>query len=168
MPPNVVGLWSLLSAVILAACQSSAKPLTSEPAYLRSSGIDREALSVELWADKTTVSPGDTVRFVMVARNAGNDRIQVGVQCGPAMDVRMRGPSGQSVSVLHAQFENAPIRVIFTCELGAHHFAEARDSLIDRLWWTAPRERGQYIAVAGGRGDEGLDDLSAPISIRVF
>jgi hypothetical protein len=137
------------------------------PEYLRSSSVDREDISIALRADRTTVKPGDTVRFTLVARNAGSTRIQVGVQCGPAMDIRISKPTGGVASVLNAQFQDSKVPVAFTCELGPYHFAESRDSLLNRLWWRAPAVRGVYVAIAGGRGQRGLDDVSAPLSIHV-
>jgi hypothetical protein len=137
------------------------------PEYLRSSGVDREDISIAVRADRTTVEPGDTVRFTLVARNAGSTRIQVGVQCGPAMDIRMSKPTGGVVSVLNAQFQDSKVPVAFTCELGPYHFAEPRDSLLNRLWWKAPALRGAYVAIAGARGQRGLDDVSAPLPIHV-
>ena len=157
-----MGLWGLVGA-----CRPSAPMPSSDPEALRSSGLDRPAVSIEVRADKRAVSAGDTVRFVLVARNSSAERLQVGVQCGPAMDIRMRGPTGSSVSVLHEQFKDSPVTVAFTCELGSYHFAEGRDSLINRLWWKAPRHRGEYLAVAGARGEQGLDDVSPPLTIRV-
>jgi hypothetical protein len=129
--------------------------------------MDRPDISIALLADKTTVAPGDTVRFRLVARNAGSTRIQVGVQCGPAMDIRISNPKGAMVSVLNAQFQDEKIPVAFTCELGPYHFAESRDSLVNHLWWKAPGLRGKYVAVAGARGRSGLDDVSQPRWITV-
>ena len=74
---------------------------------------------------------------------------------------------GGAISVLNAQFQDARIPVAFTCELGPYHFAEARDTLLNHLWWKAPTLRGEYVAVAGARGAKGLDDVSAPLSIKV-
>jgi len=137
------------------------------PRHLRSSGIDRADISIGMRADRSVVVPGDTVRFTLVARNTGNTRLQVGVQCGPAMDIRILKPAGGALSVLNSQFEDSKIPVAFTCELGPYHFADARDSLLNRLWWRAPAIRGEYVAVAGARGRNGLDDVSAPLSIQV-
>jgi hypothetical protein len=137
------------------------------PQYLRSSGVDRDDLSIAIRADRTTVEPGDTVRFTLGARNAGSTRIQVGVQCGPAMDIRISKPTGGVVSVLNAQFQDSKVPVAFTCVLAPYHFAEARDSLLNRLWWKAPAPRGAYVAIAGARSQRGLDDVSAPLSIHV-
>ena len=83
------------------------------------------------------------------------------------MDIRLSKPTGGVVSVLNAQFEDSKIPVVFTCERGPYHFAEARDSLLNRLWWKAPPARGEYVAVAGARGAKGLDDVSMPVSIQV-
>jgi hypothetical protein len=135
--------------------------------YLRSSGLDRPDISIEMRADRTSVVPGDTVRFTLIARNVGSTRVQVGAQCGPAMDIRISPPTGAAVSVLNAQFQDEKIPVAFTCELAPYHFAEPRDSLLNRLWWKASTIRGVYVAVAGARGAIGLDDVSAPLSIRV-
>lgn len=165
-----------LTLLALAACRTR-QPARLDPAlatqdstipnFLRSSGIDRTDLDIEMRADRTIVVPGDTVRFTLVARNAGSTRIQVGVQCGPSMDIRISDPAGAAVSVLNARFQDDKRRRAFTCELGRYHFAEPRDSLLNRLWWRAPPVRGVYVAVAGARGANGLDDVSAPLSIRV-
>lgn len=166
-------------AIMLALVSCHARPVPREgppvaiaqdsttPQYVRSSGIDRPDIYVALRADKMTVVPGDTVRLTLVARNAGSTRIQVGVQCGPAMDIRMANPKGGAVSVLNAQFQDEKIPIAFTCELAPYHFAESRDSLMNRLWWKAPSLRGKYVAVAGARGVNGLDDVSTPLTITV-
>jgi hypothetical protein len=83
------------------------------------------------------------------------------------MDIRMRNPRGGVVSVLNAQFQDEQIPIAFTCELGPYHFAESRDSLLNRLWWKAPSLRGKYIAEAGARGAHGLDDVSPPLVLTV-
>jgi hypothetical protein len=83
------------------------------------------------------------------------------------MDIRISNPKGGIVSVLNAQFQDEKFPVVFTCELGPYHFAESRDSLLNRLWWKAPTLRGYYVAVAGARGTNGLDDVSTPLSIIV-
>jgi hypothetical protein len=167
---------ALLVLLAVASCQKRQSPppnpaLATQdstiPQYLRSTRIDRPDLYIELRADRMIVVPGDTVRFTLVARNAGSTRIQVGVECGPAMDIRISKPTGGVASVLNAQFQGAKTPVAFTCELGPYHFAEARDSLVNRLWWKAPTIRGKYVAVAGARGGSGLDDISAPLSIQV-
>ena len=175
---NRVLRFTLPVLVASASCQTSpssqdepaiaiAPQDSTIPEYLRSSGVDREDISIAVRADRTTVEPGDTVRFTLVARNAGSTRVQVGVQCGPAMDIRISKPTGGVVSVLNAQFQDSKVPVAFTCELGPYHFAEGRDSLLNRLWWKAPALRGAYVAVAGARGRRGLDDASAPLSIHV-
>jgi hypothetical protein len=176
---NPTRLRIILPALLaLASCQTHQSPEQDPPLaiagqdsliprYLRSSGIDRADISIAMRADRTIVVPGDTVRFTLFARNTGNTRVQVGVQCGPAMDIRISKPAGGALSVLNAQFQDSKFPVVFTCELGPYHFAEARDSLLNRLWWKAPAIRGEYVAVAGARGANGLDDLSAPLSIRV-
>ena len=156
-----------LTLLVMGCGGNPSGPIGAVPEYLRSSGIDRAELSIAIRADRTSAAPGDTVRFTLVARNASHTRIQVGVQCGPAMDIRMSKPTGDVSSVLYAQFEDSPVPVAFTCELGPYHFAEARDSLVNRLWWKAPAATGVYVAVAGARGGKGLDDVSTPISIQV-
>lgn len=161
----------IILAAPLALGSCSSHPAASQDSTifqnLRSSGIDRADLSIQIRADRTTVVPGDTIRFTLIARNTGPTRIQVGVQCGPAMDIRMSEPSGGVISVLNAQFQNSEVPVAFTCELGPYHFAEPTDSLLNLLWWKAPATRGEYTAVAGARGPNGLDDVSAPLSIKV-
>jgi hypothetical protein len=161
-------LPSLVVAFALSCRSSALPPLDSVPQYLRSSGVDRPAISIDIRADKPAVNAGDTIHFVLIARNASAERVQIGVQCGPAMDIRMDGPRGRTVSVLNTQFEDEKLTVAFTCELGPYHFADARDSLINRLWWKAPRQPGEYTAVAGARGEQGLDDVSTPLTVRVF
>lgn len=171
-------LGSTLSVILTMSCQTAKAPdrhSTSGAAlqdsaiapYLRSSGVDRPDIYIELRADKTSAVAADTVHFTLVARNVGPTRIQVGVQCGPAMDIRMSTPARAALSVLNAQFQDSPYPVAFTCELGPYHFANPHDSLVNRLWWKAPALRGEYMAVAGARGSKGLDDVSAPLAIHV-
>jgi len=149
---------SAIAILALLTCGACSFPFDS------SARDGREGLTIRLSAAPVTVAPGDTVRFRAVAHNATAQRIQVGVQCGPSMDVRLTTPGGQAVSVLHTMI--GP-NGAFTCELGPHHFAPPRDSLVNQLVWRAPDQRGTYRAVAGARGSSGLQDLSAEITIIV-
>jgi len=168
----------VLLFVALGACQARQSrsqdpnvaaviPDSAVPLYLKSSGVDRASLYIELRTDRIVAAPGDTVYFTVVARNSSDARIQIGRSCGPAMDIRISKPTGGVLSVVNSQFQDERFDVEFNCELGPYHFAEARDSLVNRLWWKAPTVRGHYVAVAGGRGGRGLDDVSTPLSIQV-
>ena len=75
-------LATSLSVILAISCQTpKAPPPNSAPVaatqdsaiapYLRSSGIDRPDIYIELRADNTSPVPGDTVHFTLVARNIG-------------------------------------------------------------------------------------------------
>jgi hypothetical protein len=156
---------------LCAAACSSATDSPVDAAFIDyiNNGVDRPEITITLTADPTVVSGGDTVLLVARAHNSSNQRVQIGVQCGPAMDVLIREPSTSVTSAL--QLMVGP-NGAFTCELAPYHFAEAHDSLTNRLWWVAPARPGEYLARAGARGSRGaegrgFDDMSAPVTIVV-
>ena len=164
---------AFLAPLALAACMGSSVTDTSRDMAsgdVEYAGIDRREITIRLQVQPDVVPPGDTVRLVVRAYNSSGSRIQVGHGCGPTMDVRIRSPNGDVNSVLQLM---VPPNGAFTCELGPYHFAEAHDSLTERLWWVAPGAPGEYVARAGARGSvvrnnvRTFDDVSEPIHIRV-
>lgn len=138
----------------------------SAPPSLRSAGIDRPELRIDLEAARTSLDVGDSIELVAVARNSSAASVQVGRSCGPAMDVCITAPTGQTASAIWLRIAD-PSHAALTCELGPYHFAAANDSLINRYWWKAPAFRGEYVAVAGARFNEGLADESSMRTITV-
>jgi hypothetical protein len=137
-------------AATLAACSDLAGPL----------GRVRVAVT----ADRTVVARGDTVRFTASATNPTADRIQIGRECGPALDVQVAGPGGKRRSVLADLLGS---KGAFTCELGEYHFADPGETETLHLAWVAPVRPGAYIARAGLRRGGGLRTVSAPIRLTV-
>lgn len=80
------------------------------------------ALRMVLHADRTVVSPGETVHLRAVTHNSSADTLGVGGECGPSMDVWMISPSGDTASVLHQMVRQTvggdDAIVAFTCEGG--------------------------------------------------
>jgi hypothetical protein len=143
----------LLCAIALVGCARA------DPAAPPLPGIE-----ITLQALPLSVRSGDTVSFAAVAHNRTSERIQVGHECGPAMDVFVTAPNGATVSVL---LSSLPPNGAFTCELGPYHFADAFDSLTNRYSWVAPARAGRYRAFAGARMNAGLSTPSRPLFITV-
>jgi hypothetical protein len=164
---------SVLLGMAVGACrQPERAPESGQPAPLAAAeprfpaAVRRPGLTITLMASPTTAAPGDTVRLTAVAHNATAEPIVVGVQCGPSMDVQVTSAAGEATSVLRAM--TAEPKGFFTCEFDPrYHLVRPRDSLTTRLWWRAPSARGEYVAVAGARGEADLRDLSAPVRIVV-
>ena len=143
----------LLCVIALVGCARA------DPAAPRLPGIE-----IALQASPVSVRSGDTVSFAAVAHNRTSERIQIGHQCGPSMDVFVTTPDGTTLSVL---LSSLPPNGAFTCELGPYHFADAHDSLTNRYKWVAPARTGPYRAIAGARMNAGLSTASAPVFITV-
>ncbi|MBV9880675.1 MAG: hypothetical protein JO180_09275 [Gemmatirosa sp.] len=121
-------------------------------------------VTVVLSPAPSTVAPGDTIRLVATARNATRQRIQIGLQCGPPMDVSIATPDGRRRSVLADLLGG---NGAFTCELGPYHFVEPDSTRATAVAWVVPSTRGEYVAVAGLRRADGLGNLSEPIRFQV-
>jgi hypothetical protein len=160
-------LASLL--LFTSACSATDDPIHPRVADFISSGVDRPEIRMTIAAEPRLVSGGDTVRLIARAYNSSSRRIQIGIKCGPALDVLIRTPTGRVISALDAM--SGP-NAMFTCELSPFHFVEPRDSLIHRMWWVAPARSGKYMAVAGARGRgyhnaHNLDEVSSAVSVVV-
>jgi hypothetical protein len=121
-------------------------------------------LVLQVRAGRASAAPGDTVRLFAVARNLSHGPLDVGGACGPAMDVSIRAPAGDSVLVLNQMVGGD---AVFDCMGHPEYTLAPGDSLVERLWWRAPRVRGEYTAVAHSRRYGGVRPTSAPLRITV-
>lgn len=119
---------------------------------------------VVLQADRETVAPGESVRFVAEARNPSDARIRIGDECGPPLDVLVTLPGGASHSVAAATMGADGA---FTCGGNSRHVVEPGDSSVVTLQWVAPQQRGEYLARAGVRGSTGFSHMSDPVRLVV-
>ena len=129
--------------------------------FLTSEHVD--GVPVTLAVTAPSVQTGDTVRLVVTVRNATPRLLQIGVQCGPALDVLIGTPEGRVRSAL-ADVTNGGY---FTCELGSQHFLAADSVRVASMAWVAPATRGVYTAVAGLRRSAGLGNPSAAVRFTV-
>lgn len=139
---------------------SSAASVTPAPA------ISREQLAgitLSVVAEPAVVSPGDTVRLITVARNATQQRVQIGIACGPSMDVLVTTPTGGKRSALSDIVKNG----VFICPLLPEHFVDAGSTRQQTLAWVAPNVRGTYRAAGALRRSDGLGNLSAQVTFEV-
>jgi hypothetical protein len=144
----------------MASCElSPASPLVPGQTSERVRGV-----SLTLEADPATAAPGETVHLTATAHNSTDELIQIGVLCGPAMDVLITTPGGERRSAL---WDLLGPDAAFTCELGPHHFVEPKSTRVARIEWVAGWSEGDYVAIAGLRREKGLGNLSAPVVIRV-
>ncbi len=157
----------VVSIFVLGACSDARQPSApdAEAAYeVRLASERVPGISVALRADRTTLAPGETIHFTAVARNSTSTRVQIGVQCGPAMDVIVSTGRGQLRSVV---LDNIGKDGAFTCELGPQHFVEANSTHEMLIGWTAPTIRGEYAASGGLRRSNGVGNLSTPVTVTV-
>jgi hypothetical protein len=145
------------AAVIGAACGSG----TPTDPGLAESRSQLDGITVRVAPSAATVAPGDSIAFVVTIENATDTLVQVGEQCGPAVDVVVTPSLSGSPSVLSSG------RAVFTCELGPQHFVASRTTRTVSLTWRAPGQRGDYSARAGLRRSDGLSNLSAVVRITV-
>ena len=167
-------LARIASCLLVVSCNQAAAPEVPDPGPTpvpASAAPDlvrsRETVAgvrVELTVSPGIVAPGDTVRLVATARNATRERLQIGIQCGPPMDISLATPTGQRRSALKDLLGG---NGVFTCELGPQHFVEPEGTQITRIAWIAPSTRGEYVAVAGLRRGDGLGNVSEPIRFQV-
>jgi hypothetical protein len=122
------------------------------------------AVTVTLSADRAVVRPGEIVELTAAATNTGATRIQLGVQCGPTMDVAITTPDAGERSAIADWFGPS---VAFPCILTSDAFAEPGQTRTVRLLWVAPTVGGTYVAAAGLRRGDGLGNLSDPVRLEV-
>jgi hypothetical protein len=122
------------------------------------------AITVGLLVDRATAAPGDTVVFTASATNGGGQRVQIGVACGPSLDVAVLTPARAERSALA---DLVGPNGGFTCPLLESHFADPGETEAVRIRWRVPAERGTYTAVAGLRRGDGLGNVSVPVTLSV-
>jgi hypothetical protein len=120
-----------------------------------------EELVLSTVMEPAAVSAGDSVRFTAEAFNPTDERVQVGRECGPAMDVVVTTPEGTTISTLLEMVGNGA----FTCELGPHHFADPGETERVVTRWQVPAVSGEYEAVTVLRRPEFV--RSAPLRFTV-
>jgi hypothetical protein len=147
-----------LFALLLTACSND--PLGWFPGF---TDVTVPGVSVTLAAQPVLVSRGDTVHFRTRATNATSETIQIGVECGPSMDVALIADDGSTRSALADILGS---HGAFTCELAPHHFVDPHSTREQIIRWPAVA-RGDYMAVAGLRRSEGLANPSSPVRIIV-
>jgi hypothetical protein len=156
----------LCSACLIGGSASRRRAQIYQPTDLSREQV--EGVTISLMAAPTTAVPGDTFRFTASAYNASSQNIQLGIQCGPPLDVTITQPDGTKLSVLVEQFTGAGGRAAFNCGLAeAVHFAFPGEVKTNYLEWRVPTQRGEYVAMAGLRRADGLSNLSAPVHLLV-
>lgn len=120
-------------------------------------------IEVTVMADRATAALGDTITFAAAVTNRGNTRVQVGLNCGPSLDVVLAAREGLELSVLHTFVQSnggAP------CPSTEEHFADPGETETLHLKWRASA-RGTFTARAGLRRSAGIGNLSMPITVVV-
>ncbi len=154
---------SVLAVVALLGCAPTSGTEAGGRALARSAE-SLPTITVTLTADRTVVTPGEIVEFTATATNRGTAPVQIGVQCGPSMDVAIAPPAGKGRSALADQLGS---NGAFTCPLLPEHFVEPGQTQTLRISWLVPATRGTYTAVAGLRRGDGLGNLSTPVQLVV-
>lgn len=154
------------AALVAAACTAVLGPEVESmtAAWLRLSTETVAGVSVALHVADTIVAAGDSVLFIATATNTTGRRVQIGTACGPSFDVQVTEPDGDTRSVLRDLVSGD---AAFVCVLLAEHFVPAKATRALPLRWPAPARAGTYSARAGLRRDDGLANLSAPVTFRV-
>ena len=146
---------TLAIAASLAACDQP--PPTQQP-------IHANPVLVELETLPRSASPGDTLVFVATAYNSDPVARRISGKCGPALDVAVRFPNQNLVSMAVLQLGLDPNQV---CEPGADQYVPARGTLQVEYRLVVPELRGTYFAWAGARGQHSLDYTSSANRIEV-
>ena len=145
----------LAIAASLAACDQP--PPTQQP-------IHANPVRVELETLPRSASPGDTLVFVATAYNSDPVARRISARCGPALDVQVRFPNQQVVSMVMLQHDLDPNQA---CESGADQYVPARGTLRVEYRLEVPELLGTYFAWAGARGQYSLDFTSSANRIEV-
>lgn len=119
---------------------------------------------VTLTLGRSVVTSGDTIEFIATATNTGLQRVRIGVQCGPALDVAIRLPGGGERSALTDLLGS---NGAFICPLTESHFADPGETETVRIRWRVPSAPGTYSAVSGLRRADGLGNVSEPVVLTV-
>lgn len=159
---RVARLVGLLLCV--AACGDAVTALQHYGARLPRAATPLPGVEVTLQASATTVRAGDSVYFAVTATNRSAVRVQLGIACGPMMDVAVAAPTGQEQSAVIGDRTN----VAFPCPLPSNYFADPGESRTIQIGWRAPHYAGRYEARGGLRRGDGLGNESVmlPITVR--
>lgn len=156
-------LYALIASTL--ACGTGTEPAPPDPG-LRVTRSRDTLLTVQ-----TTVSvriavlnAGDSTELVLQATNTGQQRVQIGVACGPSLDAVVQYPSSAEQSALLTFVGPAGA---FPCALLPSHFADPGQTQTERIPWKAPSIRGVYYLRAGLRRGDGLGNVSAPVAVTV-
>jgi hypothetical protein len=144
-----------LTLLIVVACHE----VTGPRELLPRASQTVPGVQVTVTANRTTVSPGDSVTFRALAFNGSNVPVQLGEACGPAMDVVVRAPTGREESAL---VRNR----VYPC-VGIEDWVNPGERRTIQTAWQAPTLRGSYSARAGLRRRDGLGNESPPLTIEV-
>jgi hypothetical protein len=158
--------YSLVLAAFVAACSSATDAqieTNTTPVIARSKDV-LPNLDVVVTVARTTLAPGDTITLVASATNRGAERLQIGVACGPSLDVLVSPPNAAEYSALIASL---PPNAGFTCPLTPAHFADPGETETVRIIWRAPAQTGAYRLQAGLRRGDGLGNLGPATTVTV-
>lgn len=139
-------------------------PEATTALWLRLSTDSVAGVTVTLAVLDTAPAPGSAVRMVATATNATPRRLRIGTACGPSFDVQVTMPSGERRSVLRDALTEEGA---FDCRVLPEHFVSAGASRSLVMRWSTPATPGDYVARAGLRREDGLANLSAPVTISV-
>ena len=116
-------------------------------------------LSVSVRAAPTTTGP--TGLEIKVVNNT-SQRIQIGVQCGPPVDVILQGQRGIQTTLIQLMGDLA-----FPCMLTEDSFVSANTSRLISMELNRGLPSGGYRASAALRRADGLSNVSPPTLIEI-
>lgn len=153
-------------ALAASACilGENVSPEATTALWLRLSGETVAGVTVTLTVLDTVAAAGSMVRMVAAATNTTSRRVRIGTACGPSFDVQVTTPSGERRSVLRDVVSEDGA---FDCSVLPEHYVSANSTRVLPMRWPAPADTGAYVARAGLRREDGLANLSAPVTILV-
>jgi hypothetical protein len=120
-------------------------------------------LDLRIEAFPRTVAPGDSVTFIAFAYNPTNETIELDSGCGLSLDVSIRTPDGNRISVYEEMFAGA----VPTCQHMWYHEADPGELIELEFSWEAPSKSGEYRAATSIRCRDGQCPKSETVRITV-
>jgi hypothetical protein len=120
-------------------------------------------LDLRIEAFPRTVAPGDSVTFIAFAHNPTNETIELDSGCGLSLDVIVKTPDGNPISVYEEMLAGA----VPTCQHMWYHEADPGELIELEYSWEAPSTPGKYKAATNIRCREGRCPAGKAITITV-
>lgn len=155
--------FAALALAVACAARARQNPSRADARVARSRD-SVPAVETSVSVSSLALAPGDRIDLSVAATNRGAQRVQIGIACGPSLDVLVRYPDGSEHSAL---WDAVGPNGDFTCPLLPSHFADPGQTKTERIPWRVPATPGTYRLLSGLRRADGLSNLSHAIDVTV-